>query len=129
MNRESRHSDSELLGQILIRKIPIDEMVEKRGDVVEAPMLIVQIVRVLPHIDRQQRCYLWHGERCLRIGLRDDAQSAVLEHEPSPAAPELIAGDRDELWLRLCDYRTIFRFVLRSAPRASPPPPGRMLRQ
>src|SRR5207302_2053020 len=86
----------QLPGHIPIHKLPIDEVAEKRGDVVETPMLIVQVVRVLPHINRQQR-HLFHGERRVRIGRRGNAQAAVLEHEPSPAATELIAGDRDEL--------------------------------
>ena len=35
----------------------------------------------------------------MRIGRRGNAQAAVLEHEPCPAAAELIPGDRNELLL------------------------------
>ena len=115
--------------QVLIGEIPIDQMPQECGDVVEASMLKVEIVGVLPHIDRQQR-HLRRDQRCVRIGGGDDLQPVVLEHEPRPAAAELIARRGDEL---LAESALTAEGVLdqprRSRRVASPPPPGRMLCQ
>ena len=49
-------------GEVLSREIPVDELVEHRIHIVCAPVLVVQVIRVLPHIDGQQRL-LTAGDR------------------------------------------------------------------
>src|SRR6185312_9109145 len=68
---------------------------QKCRDVVQAAVLIVQIVRVLPDIDGQQR-NLSRGEGGCGIRGRHDAQAAGVEYQPCPAAAELVGGRRNE---------------------------------
>jgi hypothetical protein len=44
------------LRECLIYKVPVHQMGEKGGNIVEAPMLIVEVVGMLPHVQGQQRC-------------------------------------------------------------------------
>ena len=59
-------------------------------------MLVVEIVGVLPDVERQQRHQVG-GERRIGIWCVYDAQSAAVEHQPGPAAGEMSARRRHEL--------------------------------
>src|SRR5579859_7626866 len=54
-------------GEVLRRKLPVDELLEQRVHVIGAPVLVVQIVGMLPHVDREQRLRTG-GDRRLRVG-------------------------------------------------------------
>src|SRR5690606_3328395 len=53
--------------QVLVGEIPIDEMLKEGSDVVRATILVVEIIGMLPHVDREER-YLPVRDRRIRIG-------------------------------------------------------------
>src|SRR6202790_4110406 len=73
--------------KILRREIPVGKLVEHGVHVVDAPVLVVKIVRMLPYVDGQQR--LW-GLSLGGIGIArlDDLELLAIMHEPCPAASE-----------------------------------------
>ena len=42
-------------GQILVHEVPIDQVVQEGLDEVGPPVLVVEIVSMLPDVDRQER--------------------------------------------------------------------------
>src|SRR5207248_5151413 len=81
-----------------IDRFPV-QGVEPRGHVVGAPVLVLEVVSVLPHVDAQQRRQLVH-ERAVLVGVALDRQlSLPVRDEPRPAAAEL--PDRGLLQLLL----------------------------
>jgi hypothetical protein len=82
--------------QVLVGEVPVHEVPEKRRDVVQPAVLIVEIVSMLPDIDGEQ-WPLAGGQRSFGIRRGDDAQLPVIEHQPRPAAAELVARGTDEL--------------------------------
>src|SRR5258708_7535770 len=78
--------------KILRDKVPVGQLVEPGGDVVRAPVLIVEIVGMLPDVDGEEA---FHPLRHWRIGVRraHDAQLLLLVlDQPCPAAAELAEG-------------------------------------
>jgi len=67
---------------------PVYELVEHCAYVVRAPVLKVQIIGVLPHVDREQRLHLPSQRRLRIIGLHDPQLTAI-EYQPRPAGAEL----------------------------------------
>src|SRR5687768_12944491 len=59
-------------------------------------MLVVEIVGVLPDVDRQQR-HLGRGQRRFRVRRIDDPHTAAVEYQPRPATAELIPRCRYKL--------------------------------
>lgn len=53
--------------EVLIGKIPIDQLGQKRGHIVRAGVLIVEIIRVFPDIHGQERGDARFGDRGFRI--------------------------------------------------------------
>src|SRR4051794_8446737 len=72
--------------------------VEPGVDVVGPLVLILQVVRVLPHVDADQR-RLALGDRVVLVGAADDGEAGAVVHEPGPARAELV--DPGLLHLRL----------------------------
>ena len=101
---------------------------EPRLDVLRAAVVVVEVVRVLPDVDAQQRRQAV-GDRGVLVGRRDDQHARAVVHEPRPAGAErahrrrlhrlLEDGDGAE---RLLDARCS------SLPLGSPPPVGRHAR-
>ena len=81
---------------VFVGKIPVDQVSQECGDVVQAAMLIVEVVGMLPDVDGQQRP-LRGGQGGSRVRGCDNLQFAILEHEPRPAAAELVTSGADEL--------------------------------
>src|SRR5487761_772498 len=72
-------------------KIPVEQLVDYSIDVVGAPVLVIEVIGVLPHVDRQQR-RLALGERNLGVAGLDDLELAALLHQPPPPGTELRNG-------------------------------------
>src|ERR1700730_13846882 len=77
------------------RRIPIDD-VPPCGDVVRPPVLILQVVGVLPTIQSQDGLVMEGDERVL-VGCRVDGQLSVFHQEPSPARTETSDSGRGKL--------------------------------
>src|SRR5262249_12071553 len=77
-------------------EFPVCERGEHRCDEVRAPVLIVEIVGVLPDVDAEKRCLSMDE---WRVGIRGvhHLEPALIEHEPCPAAAELRGGRALEL--------------------------------
>src|SRR5919198_5986758 len=76
---------------------PVDG-VPPRVDVVGAPVLVLQVVGVLPDVDADERG-LALGDWVVLVGRADDRQSGPVVDEPRPAGAELV--DAGLLELRL----------------------------
>src|SRR5437588_746796 len=77
--------------QLFGSKVPIEELVDHRVDVIGTAVLVIEIIRVLPHIDGEQRL-LAFGEGYFGVAGLDDFQCAAVGDEPCPSRAEL--GDR-----------------------------------
>ena len=79
----------------LLYRLPVDDVPE-RGDVVRAPVLILQVVGVFPHVQAQDRRAGQAGDiRRPSAGCLDSRSSRPpvcrsVTHQPSPAAAEAI---------------------------------------
>src|SRR6266496_2467893 len=62
-----RQGGSSAASEILGGEFPVEELVDNGLRVIGAPVLIIEVVRVLPDIDRQEGC-LPAGERHLGVG-------------------------------------------------------------
>ena len=69
-------------------EVPVEQLVDHSIDVRGAPVLVVEVVRVLPHVDGEQRL-LALGERHFGVGRLHDLEGAAVEDEPAPARAEL----------------------------------------
>src|SRR5699024_4044507 len=81
---------------------PVDH-VEERGDVVRPTVLVLQVVRVLPHVQAQDRGVartdVLH-QRIVLVGAVLDRELALgIHREPGPAAAEAALGGGGELFL------------------------------
>src|SRR5436190_10637697 len=88
------------LVQLLQGEFPVEQAVDHRLHVVGTAVLVVDVVRVFPHVDREQRRRA-HRDRCLRVGRRDHLELLAAGDEPCPAAAELVRGRGGELLLEL----------------------------
>src|SRR5256884_5205724 len=78
--------------------LPVDG-VEPGRDVVRALVLVLEVVRVLPHVHAEDRGHALHV-RAVLVGVALDRQLAArVGDEPSPAAPELTDRGLGELLL------------------------------
>src|ERR1700691_1628294 len=68
------------LGYIL----PVDKVIDKRLEVVRAPVAVVDIIRVFPDIASEDGLRAVN-ERVLAVGGLHDSNPAVLDHKPAPA--------------------------------------------
>src|SRR4051812_36258869 len=74
--------------------------VPPRVDVVGTPVLILQVVGVLPDVDAQER-RLALGDRVVLVGGADARQPGAVVHEPRPAGAELVDAGLLELGLEV----------------------------
>ena len=82
-------SSSYGLAEVLGRELPVQELVEDHVDVVGAAVAVVDVVGVLPDVDRDERLLARRGERRLGVRRLLDLELAALEDDPRPAAAEL----------------------------------------
>src|SRR5688572_11408509 len=82
-------------GEVAVGEVPADEMPDHRVGVVGAPVLVVEVVGVLPHVEREQRD-LAVGDRGVGVAGGRDGELAAILHQPSPAAAELAGGGSRE---------------------------------
>src|SRR5947208_17106661 len=77
--------------KISCSEFPVEEFIDHRRDVIRALVLIVEIVRMFPDVNRQQRSKPL-GHRKLGIGCLDVFEQMPDRAEPSPCAAELLFG-------------------------------------
>jgi hypothetical protein len=82
--------------QVGVGEVPVDERVEEGVDVLRARVAEVHVVRVLPHVDGEDRL-LVRGQRRLGVAGLHDLELVAALHQPGPAGAELRGGRRDEL--------------------------------
>src|SRR6204780_1359537 len=88
------------LGQVLGGEIPIGEIREEGLEEIRAPVLVIEIIGVLPHVAGEQR-HQPERDRVDRIGGFDDFQLAAVQRQPHPAAAELANPGLDEVVLEI----------------------------
>ena len=86
--RSSQQAGARTSAEILFRKFPIQQFVDHRLRVVVAAILVVEIVRMLPHVDGQQ-WFLPFGERHFGIAGAHHAELAAVGYQPRPSAAKL----------------------------------------
>src|SRR5690606_8201206 len=83
---------------------PVDHL-EERGDVVRAAVLVLQVVRVLPHVQAQDRgvarADVLHQRVVLVGGVLHGHLAVGIHGQPGPAAAEAALGGLGELLLEL----------------------------
>src|SRR3546814_7078189 len=86
--------------EVLRREVPVHQMVEEGLDEVGAPVLIVEIVGVLPDVAGEDwRLAVRQGG--VGVAGADHLQVIAVLHQPDPAAAELAAALGLELFLKL----------------------------
>src|SRR3954452_17348129 len=65
---------------------PVDD-VPPGGEVIGAPVLVVEVVGLLPDVDAEQRGVALH-DRAVLVGGRIDGEAGAIVDEPRPAAAE-----------------------------------------
>ena len=103
--------------------VPVDDVPE-RVDVVRTPVLVLEVVGVLPDVDAQQGG-LAVRDRAVLVGGRDQGESGAVVHQPRPAGAELVDAAVLELGLESRRRsRRPSRSPAPSAPPGWPPPLG-----
>src|SRR5262249_25184422 len=100
------------LGQVRGDKVPIHQMIEKSLHEIRPPILIVEIISVLPNIACQQR-RLPFSQRINRIWGGRDLQPPAVGNEPRPAAAKLADRGCLELLLEFVEPAAIAGYRLR----------------
>jgi len=77
-------------GEALVDLVPVDG-VPPGGEVVGAPVLVLEVVGVLPDVVAEDGVAAL-GDRVVLVGCGDDGEFAALEDEPAPAGTELLGG-------------------------------------
>src|SRR5689334_14688322 len=88
------------LSEFLRHGIPIDH-VPPRGHVVRTLVLVLQVVRVLPDVESEQRLLTFHQRIVLIRRARDRELAVALVDQPRPARPESTRRRGGELLLEL----------------------------
>src|SRR5580700_2738159 len=82
--------------------VPVDETLEERLEIIGAPVAIVDVIGVLPHVAAEDGRGAVH-QRVLAVWRLRDGELAVLDREPAPAGAELGDAGLDEIFLELGD--------------------------
>src|SRR6266567_4544705 len=89
---------SSAASEILGSEFPVEELVDHGLRVIGAAVLIIEVVRVLPDIDRQEG-RLSADERHFGVGGAHDLERIPVNDEPGPSAAELLHRGGDEFLL------------------------------
>src|SRR2546426_3464652 len=90
----------------LFRSCPVDH-VPPRRDVFGAPVLVPEVVGVLPHVEPKERD-LALDQRAVLVRGAQDLEGAARESEPRPSAAESGGGGVGELLLELGEVAEAF---------------------
>src|SRR4051794_30893631 len=85
----------------LVHRVPVDD-VPPCGQVVGAAVLVLQVVRVLPHVDAEDRLLAFH-QRAVLVGGALDHQLPAGVDQPRPAAAEALGAGVVHLRLELVE--------------------------
>jgi len=78
---------------MFVYKIPIDEVIENSFDVLRAMKVVVDIIRVLPHVNAHQRREAFVRNRRRRvISTQDDKEMSPLRQLSSETVPRSRTG-------------------------------------
>src|SRR5215211_4487893 len=88
------------VGEVFFRKAPIEQFVDYSFRVVGAAILIIEVISVLPYVDRQQGC-LAFDEGYFGVAGFDDLELPPLGDQPTPSRPELGHARVDEFFLEI----------------------------
>src|SRR5450755_3622170 len=88
VNSLTRPMRALLRSQILRDEVPIQQFVAESFEKSLPSVAVVEVVRMLPYVAREQR-HVGSSERRLRVGRLHDLALAFGEHEPRPAGTEL----------------------------------------
>src|SRR5688500_15757712 len=77
-----------MLSVIVSRKAPVDQLVEYSVNIIRAAILIIEVVRMFPYINCQERLHSF-GQWQIRIAGLDHLELVTILHQPSPSAAEL----------------------------------------
>src|SRR6267154_4190840 len=84
--------------QVLRDEIPVDQMIEERLHEIWASVLVIEVIGMLPDVAGQQRG-LAERQRVDTVQGVGDLELPFLDHQPGPAAAELLDGRLLELFL------------------------------
>ena len=103
--------------------VPIHEIVDKGLEIIGPAISVIDVIGVLPDIDRQnRRCPL--EQRIFGISRLRDGDLAILDHKPSPAGTELCRPGLDQLLLTFSIDPKAAMSAFSRAPGTLPPPLG-----
>jgi hypothetical protein len=90
-------------GQLLRDEVPVDDL-PKLGQVIGATVLVVLVVRVLPHVDSQERSQIF-SNWCSSVACVDDSQilRRWVINQPCPPRTEIVDSSVDECLLEGLD--------------------------
>src|SRR3546814_1599425 len=92
--------------QVLRHEFPIDRILQYGLDIIGTSVAVIDVIGMLPHIQRQERLHAIIRHWRVAIVKRCDVQLSVLEDQPRPSAGEMADGLRLELRQEVID-RTI----------------------
>src|SRR3546814_4482656 len=72
--------------QVLRHEFPIDRILQYGLDIIGTSVAVIDVIGMLPHIQRQERLHAIIRHWRVAIVKRCDVQLAVLEDQPSPSA-------------------------------------------
>ena len=84
--------------QVLGSKFPVDQILQHSGNVVGSPVLVVQVVGMLPNINGEQWLLTVGDGRISIAGFGND-QLVTVFYQPGPTATELTGSRLGELGL------------------------------
>jgi hypothetical protein len=116
------------LGEPQTDELPVGQILDDGLHETRAVLLMIQVIRVFPDIAGPQGVHAG-GHRAVRIRRRRYLELAVLQHQPCPAAAELIDRGIDELVTEVVErpegivqiLRNVFRRLLPTVRRQGVP--------
>jgi hypothetical protein len=103
---------------------PVHEMVDESLQIIRTAIAVVDVIRMLPHVDAEDRRRAVHQRAFTVRGLRD-FELAILDRQPSPARTELTGASGGEVGLELLKTAEILvDFLGELTGSLSPPPLG-----
>src|SRR5215210_6059918 len=95
--QDARCALSHGLLETLVDRVPVDD-VPPRADVIGPAVLVLEVIRVLPHVEAEDRLLAFHQRTVLVRRALDDQLAACVD-QPGPAAAEAGHASLRELLL------------------------------
>src|ERR1700726_2673403 len=88
------------LREQLVDIFPVNEVIDKRLQIVRPAIAIIDVIGMLPDVDAEDRRGAMH-QRVFAVGRLGDFELAVLHRQPGPAGAELADAGGGEIGLEL----------------------------